>query len=84
MGTHAFDQAPRHLHRKGDLGIANRKGLLQTLRLFEVTIRLAGRDAAVSDHFFDGVGQMVELLQQAASTIEALGFLGVAGATHMS
>ena len=84
MGTHSFDQAPRHLHRKGNLGIANGKGPLQTPRLFEVPICLAGRDAPVPDHLLDSIGQVVELLQQAASSIEALGFEGVAGTAHMS
>jgi hypothetical protein len=32
----------------------------------------------------DGIWQMLDLAQQISRAVEALGFLGVAGATHMS
>ena len=84
MGTHSCDQAPGQLHREGELGIAHGKRPFQTSRLLEVTIRLARRDGTVSNHLFDSIGQMLELSQQLAGEIETLGFLGIAGAAHMS
>jgi hypothetical protein len=52
--------------------------------LLEVAIGLALRYAAVSRQLVDGIGGLIDAQQQLARAIEALGFLGFAGAWHLS
>ena len=77
-------EGARELHREGDFGLAHRNRGLQPARVSQIPIRLARRDVAVLDHPFDRVGQMLETCQHHACMVEALGFLGSGGATHVS
>ena len=66
------------------LGFAGRDWLFQPLSLFEVTIGLTRRYGAVPRQLLDRIGELIDVLQQIACAIEALGFLGLAGARHLS
>jgi transposase len=65
-------------------GLACRDRLFQALSLFEVAIRLAGRYGAVPHQLLDRIGELIDMPQQVERTTEALGFLGLAGAWHLS
>jgi len=58
--------------------------LFQSLSLFEVAIGLARRYGAGMCQLFDGIGELIDVPQQFARAIEALGLLGLAGAWHLS
>jgi hypothetical protein len=81
---HTPNQAVGKLHREGQFGFAGRDRLFQSLRLFEVAIGLAGRYGAVLRQLLDRIGELIHTPQQVARAIEALGFLGLAGAWHLS
>ena len=65
-------------------GFAWRDRLFQPLSLFEVAISLTRRNGAVLGQLFDRIGELIDMQQQIARAIEALGFLGLAGAWHLS
>ena len=65
-------------------GFAWRDRLFQPLSLFEVAIGLTRRNGAVLGQLFDRIGELIDMQQQVARAIEALGFLGLAGAWHLS
>jgi hypothetical protein len=54
------------------------------MSLFEVALGLARRNGTVLGQLLDRVGKMIDMLQQVPRTIEALGFLELAGARHLS
>jgi hypothetical protein len=81
---HAQNQAVWKLHRECQFGFAWRDRLFQTLSLFEVAIGLTGRYGAVLGQLLDRIGELIDLPQQVERAIEALGFLGPAGAWHLS
>jgi hypothetical protein len=72
------------LDSKCQFGFAGRDRLFQALSLFEVAIGLTRRDRAVARQLLDRVGELIDMQQQAARVIEALGFLSLAGARHLS
>jgi hypothetical protein len=57
--------------------------VLQALSLFEVTIGLTGENGAVA-RLADRIGELIDMQQQVARAIEALGFLDLVGARHLS
>ena len=59
-------------------------GCFRLLRLLEVTIGLTRRYGAVPRQLLDRIGELIDTQQQVARAIEALGFLGFAGAWHLS
>ena len=65
-------------------GFAWRDRLFQPLSLFEVAIGLARRYGAVPRQLLDRNGKLIDVQQQIARAVEALGFLGLAGAWHLS
>lgn len=69
---------------KCQLGFAGRDRLFQTLSLFEVAVSLTRRNRAFLGQLFDGIGELVDTQEQIARVIEALGFLILAGAWHLS
>ena len=77
-------EAARELHREGDLRLAHYNRCLQPSRVLQISIRLARRKIAVLHHPLDRVGQTLETYQHLACMVEALGFLGSGGATHVS
>jgi hypothetical protein len=79
-----MNQTVWELDRERQLGLAHRDGFSEMLRLLEVPISLPGRDRTVPRQLPHRIGKLVELLEQLACSIETLGFLGVAGAAHMS
>jgi hypothetical protein len=83
-GPYAPNQAVWKLHRECQLGFAWRDRLFQPLSLFEVPIGLTRRYGAVSRQLLDRIGELIDMQQQVARTIEALGFLSLAGAWHLS
>ena len=82
--SNALNQAVRKLHRECQFGFAWRDRVFQPLSLFEVAIGLTGRNGAVLRQLLDRNGELIDMQQQIARTIEALGFLGLAGAGHPS
>jgi hypothetical protein len=80
----AWNQTAWKLYRKGDFGFAHRDWLFQPLGLLEIAIRLPWGDRTLSRQAHNGWRKLVELAHQLASAIETFGFLGVAGARHMS
>ena len=58
--------------------------LFQALSLFEVAIGLTRRNGTVLGQLFDRIGELIDTQQQVARAIEALGFLDLAGAWHLS
>jgi len=79
-----MNQTVWKLDSERQLGLAHRDGFLEMLRLLEVPISLPGRDRTVPRQLLHRIGKLVALLEQLACSIETLGFLGVAGAAHMS
>jgi hypothetical protein len=77
-------QAAWQFHRECEFGFACRDRLFQPMSLFEVAIGLARRNGAVLGQLLYRIGKMIDMLQQVPCTIEALGFLGLAGARHLS
>jgi len=69
---------------EGQFGFAGRERLFQPLSLFEVAIGLTQRNRAVLGQLFDRIGELIDTQQQIARAIEALGFLDLAGAWHLS
>jgi hypothetical protein len=80
----APNQAVRKLHRECQFGFAWHDRLFQSLSLFEVAIGLTGRYGAVLRQLLDCIGELIDMPQQVARAIEALGFLSLAGAWHLS
>ena len=80
----APDQAVRKFDGECEFGFAWRDRLFQPLSLLEVAISLTRRNGAVLDQLFDRIGEQIGMTQQVARAIEALGFLGLAGAWHLS
>ena len=70
--------------RECQFGFAWRDRLFQPLSLFEVAIGLTRRNGAVPGQLLDRIGKLIDMPQQVARAIEALGFLGLAGAWHLS
>jgi len=58
--------------------------VLELLSLFEVAIGLAPGDGTVPGETLGGLGQVFVFAQQGASQVEPFGFLGIAGASHMT
>jgi len=71
-------------HRECQFGFGWWNRPLQALSLFEVAISLPRRYGTVSGQLLDRVGELVDMQQQIARSIEALGFLGFARAWHLS
>ena len=65
-------------------GFAGWDRLFQPLRLFEVAIGLTRRYGTVLGQLLDRSGELIDMQQQIARAIEALGSLGIAGAWHLS
>jgi hypothetical protein len=80
----APDKAVRKLDGEREFGFAWRDRLFQLASLFEITIGLPRRDGALPGQRFDGFGELIDVLQQIARSIEAFGFLRLAGARHLS
>ena len=70
--------------RERQFGFAWRNRLFQTLCLFEVAISLTRRNGTLLRQLFDRIGELIDAPQQIPRTIEALGFLTLAGAWHLS
>ena len=87
-GERTLPQAPDQAARKPDgkhvLAVGDGHGSGQLLGLAQVAVGLAGRDGELASEVFDGVRQVRTLLQQRASEIEPVGFLGVADTGHMT
>ena len=77
-------QAAGEFDREGDFGISDRNRPFQWLRLLEIAISLALGDGTGSGEMFDGLGQLLVFAQQSASQVEPLGFLDIAGTSHLS
>jgi hypothetical protein len=82
--TDALDQTVWQFDGECEFGFAWRDRLFQPLRLFEVAIGLTRRDRAVARQLLDRIGELIDMQQQVARAIEALGFLRLAGAWHLS
>ena len=74
----------RKFDGKCQFGFAWLDRLFQPLSLFEVAIGLTRRYGAVLGQLFDRIGELIDMQQQIARAIEALGFLRLAGAWHLS
>ena len=74
----------RKFYGECHLGFAWWNRLFQPLCLFEVAIGLTRRYGAVLHQLLDRIGELIDVQQQVARAIEALGFLGLAGAWHLS
>ncbi len=70
--------------RECSFGFAWWDRLFQPLSLCEVAISLARRYGAGMGQLFDRIGELIDMPQQVARAIEALGFQGLAGAWHPS
>jgi hypothetical protein len=81
---HAPNQAVWELHGECQFEFAGRDRLFQALRLIEAAIGLTRRYGAVSRQLLDSIGELIDTQQQVARTIETFGFLGFAGARHLS
>ena len=80
----APDQAVRKFDGECQFGFAGWDRLFQPLRLFEVAIGLTRRYGTVLGQLLDRSGELIDMQQQIARAIEALGSLGIAGAWHLS
>src|SRR6516162_6630535 len=80
----APNQAEWKFDGECQFGFAGRDWFFQALGLFEVTIGLTGRNGAVPRQLADRIGELIDMQQQVARAIEALGFLGLVGARHLS
>jgi len=77
-------QTAREFDGEGNFDIADRDRVLELLGLFEIAIGLAPGDGTVPGEALGGLGQVFVFAQQGASQVEPLGFLGIAGAGHMT
>jgi hypothetical protein len=78
------DQAVWKFDGECEFGFAGRDWLFQALSLFEVAIGLTRRNGAVLSQLLDCFGELIDVQQQIARTIEAPGFLRLAGPWHLS
>jgi hypothetical protein len=83
-GPHALNQAVWQLDRECDFGFGWWDRLFQPVRLFEVAIGLTRRNGAILDQLLDRIGKLIDMPQQVPRAMEALGFLGLAGAWHLA
>jgi hypothetical protein len=72
------------LYRECQFGFAEWDWLFQPLSLFEVAIGLTRRYGTVLGQLLDRSRELIDMPQQIARAIEALGSLGLAGARHLS
>jgi len=77
-------QTAREFDGEGHFGIADRDWVLELMSLFEVAIGLAPGDGTFQGETLGSLGQVFVFVQQGASQVEPLGFLGIAGASHMT
>jgi len=75
-----FDITNNDMH----YGLAWRDRVFQPLSLFEVAIGLTRRYGAAPGQPLDRNGELIDVQQQVARAIEALGFLGLVGVLHLS
>src|ERR1035437_1648058 len=84
VGAESVYETAREFDGEGHFDIADRKWVLELLCPIEVAIGLAPGDGTSLGEAFGGRGQVRVLPKQSAGQVEPLGFLGMAGAGHMT